>query len=384
MTIMKRYIKIITLALGAALAVSCGNQDDSGLPGAESIRVGSAELSLGETLGAHAPGTRAVAADFSVNTTRDKTATLSGRNTWDLFVQIYKGNTAYQWGAGHFTYVSDDTWLAPYSATDVSQNVYFPNYTRQKVSAKMTPAAWPGTIAQDQSSDAKILAQDVLEQNGNGTVTVMPAKEPALPLRHAYCMLNFIIDGIEMDDLDWENPDTADITANAITVEAGGVRYLPNKIAASTHDAEYMVILPLNVQNPKVHLVTKGGAHYVQQINTGATAANVCYCASLLGIELQLSSVTVINWTYGEAISGDYTTVTSYPTFRGPIDKEITITYFNGLTQTFTFNDKGENTVRPFGRKIVKLQLTGEAPVDLSADPIVLNTMIIDLNPYLQ
>ena len=371
--------------MAAASFAACSKPSASDTIDPESILVGGTTLSLGQTDEEDTvESTKAVVTDFSVNTGRDVTATLAGRSNWDLFIQIYKNNAVYQWGTGHFIYASDDTWDAPYNATDVSKNVYFPNYTRQKVSARMTPVGWTGTIATDQSENTKIFAQDVLEQNGAGTVVVLPAKKPHIALRHANSMLNFIIDGIDMNDLDWNNLNTSDITANAITVEANGVRYLPCKINTSTHDAEYMIILPLGVQNPKVHLVTKEGAHYVQQINTGATAANVCYCASLLGLELTLSSVTVINWTFGEAISGDYTTITSYPTFRGPAGKEITITFFNGLTQTFTFNDKGEYTVRPLGRRIVKIQLTGDTAIEFPDDPIILNSMIIDLNPYLQ
>ena len=382
---MKRYFKILLPALALSIMASCSKSPETGPVDEEKILVEQAGLSLGETTADNGnPVTRAVVGDFSVNGSRDVTARLAGRNLWDLFVQIYKGNSTYQWGAGHFTYVSDDTWQAPYNPTDVSQNIYFPNYTRQKVSAKMTPPAWNGTIAQDQSDAAKIFAQDVLEQNGNGTVVLLPAKKPSIALRHANSMLNFIIDGINMDDIDWQTLDLGNISANAITVEANGVRYLPFKITGSTHDAEYMVILPLGAQNPTVHLVTKDGAHYVQQINTGTTAANVCYCASLLGLELTLSSVTVINWTFGEAISGDYTTVTSYPTFRGPANREITVTYFNGLMQTFSFNEKGENTIKPLGRRIVAIQLTGGSLIDLSSDPIILNSMIVDLNQYLQ
>lgn len=380
---MKRYFIPIFLVLAGAVITACEKSIVTDLPDPQSVFVESTGLSIGEKDESGSSVSRAVVGDFSVNTSRDKTNTLAGRNSWDLFIQIYKGNTVYQWGAGHFIYSTDDTWLAPYDPNDVSKNVYFPNYTRQKVSAKMTPPSWSGTIARDQSAAGKIFSQDVLEQNANGTVTLMPAKKPSIPLRHAYSMLNFIIDGIDMDDLDWQNLNLADITANAVTVEANGVRYLPYKVDGSPHDAEYMVILPLGIQNPRIHLVTKEGAHYLQQINTGTTTANVCYCVNLLGLELTLSTVTVINWTYGEAISGDYTTITSYPTFRGPIDKEIIITYFNGLTQTFTFNDKGEHTIRPYGRRIVKLQVTGEAEVDLSTDPIVLNSMLIDLNPYL-
>lgn len=110
---------------------------------------------------------------------------------------------------------------------------------------------------------------------------------------------------------------------------------------------------------------------------------STCYCFTLEGVELVLAANMVADWVTGEAQSGDYTSVTSYPTFRGPADVSCVLYFDNGLSQTLTFNSRGETTVRPSGRNVTRI-VCDELGIDTTlSTPIILGTMIVNLNPYL-
>lgn len=355
-------INIFTLLFAFGLTISCSESssvtDEEIGPELKGV---SAEMATMET---SAEITQSAISDFVVNKDNlDPTKSTAGRTAWLLDVQIYKGSTPYQYGAATCTWNStDQTWDPPVST------VYFPNYTRQLVSAKLYPSGWTGTIKLDQSLEADLIAQDILTQNGNTTVTVYPAHIPTIPMRHGNSMIDFILTNVDETHI-------ADIK-----VYVGGSGYTPHKIA-TTGKLEYLVILPVGAQNPQIRLTTTGGAQYIQPIGVASTQANVCYCINLRGINLLLSSFIVTDWTYGQALSGEYSTITSYPTFKGDPNTSATIYFLNGSSQTLNFNSRGEATVKPLGRTIIRI-VAGTK--DFAPNPpIVLRSMLIDLKPHI-
>lgn len=298
--------------------------------------------------------------DFAVNTSLDPTfdiTRLTGVGNWTLSVNIQdKNNANYPPGNALCTYTG--------SAWVPQTNLYFPSYKSPHVIARLYPPGWTaGTaIATDQSDQTKLLNQDILVENGSPYV-IRPSHNPALVLRHGYTMLNFMLSNVNFAQI------------SSVSVTAGGLTYQPYKVNRTT--PEYMVILPVGTANPVVNITTVGGARYRETINISNMALNNCYCAKLIGVELILSSVTVIDWVYGTALEGQYTTVTTYPTFRGNPNTSITVYYDNGLSQGFAFNDRGEYTVKPLGRTITRINYT-----DL-ARPVILDRMYVDLRPYL-
>lgn len=302
--------------------------------------------------------TRAVG-DFRVNRAGDPTNTLTTRTGWTLHVHIFDDVTPYDDGEGYFTWTGTDMiW-------ETTDDVYFPNYLKQGVEAELYPGAdWNVPVETDQSTADNLLEQDILEQDADDAFVVNPAHIPELHLRHARSMLDFILVDIDESQL------------ASVTVIDGATVYQPYRVDASDF-VEYMVILPLNVTNPKVRVVTNEGADYTREITIASTEANKCYCVKLRGLELLLSTITVSSWQYGEGIGANYSTVASYPTFRGIPNATVTIYYNNGLDQTITFNDRGEYTAKPYGRTIVNLLYNGQM-IDLTI-PLVLSSMIIDL-----
>ncbi len=340
------------LLMGAA----CTNDNPTVEISSEAVRV---ESMLVDLMGIDdATGTRAVS-DYAVNGSEDPTATLTGRELWSLSVDIYEGSSVYSYGQGTFIYnAATGVW-------EPDSPIYFPNYTRQQVTATLEPPSWSG-IDPDQESAARLLAQDVLMQNGDTVLN--PAHILTIEMKHAFSMLDFrITDVIE-----------SDITA--VTVEAGSVTYTPYQVRSGTN-LEYMVIVPVGTVAPVISITTAGGIGYRQttvDAITG-TAVNRCYCFTLEGFELSLAEITVSDWTRGAGIAGEYTTEQSYPTFRGASSQVITLYYDNGLEQNLVFNEQGETTVRPFGRTITAYRTDTSGGVVTLATPIVLRGMIIDI-----
>ena len=353
---MKKYLIIIALNIG--LFVGCSKDNTTEID--ERFALKGIAATLGAIEESNGSQTKAIS-DFVVNTAKDPTSIMTNRYTWNFDIQIYKGNTPYQYGEASLR------WNGSMWVPITGDSLYFPNYTRQGVAATLYPASWNGTVQVMQNTAALLLAQDILRQNGNATVTVNPAHIPTISMRHGNSMIDFILN----------NVDTTQITS--VNVYVGSIKYTPYKVPGLNR-AEYMVILPVGSRNPEVRLVTNGGAEYIQQLSINPTQINVCYCVKLSGLELLLSSVTVTDWLYGTALPGDYSTTTSYPTFKGPVNDTITLIYHNGLQQSIIFNSRGEYTLKPFGRRIDRIQLTPTDGFNLNP-PIILHNMFIDLNP---
>lgn len=228
------------------------------------------------------------------------------------------------------------------------------------------PAAKDAPVAADQSEVGNFRLQDILEQNGTNYVVNPAHIIQNVQVRHKRSMLDIILREVDYSQI------------ASVEIVADNVTYQPHKIenTGSFTNTEFLLILPVGVKNPQIRVTTLEGARYVETLEI-TTATNVCFCVNLLGLELQLGNVTVSDWTYGRALSGNYSVVTSYPTFKGPANTSATVTYRNGITQTLTFNSRGEATTKPAGRTIMQVNSTVLNP------PIVLRSMMIDLTPYL-
>ncbi len=357
---MKKYFTILTFSLLAVLFIGCSDHSGPGTDAEElPVLIEGFQLSLGRSDVSKTEATKAEVDDYAVNGTNDPTATLEGRESWLLHAVIYASGT-YSDGESIFTHQNDNIWK-PDSA------LYFPNYLTQQVSAELYPAGYGG-IAIDQQTAENVFLSDLLEQNGDSVANVRPAHIPNIPLRHAHSMIDFIL----------KNVDSTHI--KSLTVLVDGNEYLPYKVGTGD-TLEYLLILPVGSSYPVVRLKTIEGAEYRQRIGVNPTEPNRCYCVTLEGLELTLSTITVTNWAYGEAVAGTYSSIASYPTFRAFPDITLVVGYNNGLEQTLQFNSRGETTVRPFGRTITWLYYLGDTlPVD---PPLVLREMIIDLDNYL-
>ena len=356
---MKRYNLLLALLVALGIVVSCSEnsnttEDEVG-PELKGLNTEMASIQTGAEI------TQSAISDFVVNKANDPTKDITGRTSWMLDIQIYKGSLPYTYGAATCTWNSvSQTWNPPVNT------VYFPNYTRQPVAAKLYPSGWTGTVKLDQSLVANLIGQDILTQDGNATTTILPAHIPTIPMRHGNSMVDFILTNVDATQI-------ADLK-----VYVGNDGYTPYKVTA-TGKLEYLVILPVGAQNPQIRLTTVGGAQYIQPIGVTATQVNVCYCINLRGINLLLSSFIVTDWTYGQALSGEYSTITSYPTFKGDPNTSATIYFANGQSQVLNFNSRGEYTVKPSGRTIVRIRT---ATKDFYTNPpIVLRGMLIDLKP---
>lgn len=367
---MKRYNYYLLLSVILLLATGC-SQEQEIVPVSDAKEITALAAEMGD-MQIGGIETRAIPG-FAVNTSQDPTMNLNARTTgWTLSVSVFDaqaGNSLYN--------QSLCTWNG--SAWIPDNIMYFPNYLRQQVEATLYPTGWTsGTpIVFDQGNANVLITQDILMQQGSPRATVRPAHIPVIPMEHMYSMLDFVI----------HDADPAQIDLTSIQVHDGNNIYIPFRVPDATK-MEYMVILPLGVINPKVTLTTVDGLRYVEEIeitevHPSGTQRNTCYCANLYGVELLLSSVTVADWLYGPALAGQYTTIASNPTFHGPVGGEVTLIYDNGQEQTIFFNRWGESTVQPLGRTIVQLRRSDDQVITLNP-PIVLRSMYIDLEPYLQ
>ena len=361
---MKIQLSLTIPLIIAIAAISCSkaNEGEPGLKGGK-IRFEAANIEMAGSDMEQA-STRAVS-DFVVNGASDPTLPIESKQGWTLNVQIYDGTYSKPYEYGKATLLWDTgtkLWL-PQGAVDF----HFPNYSKQPVSATLSPTGFITTVSTDQNTAEKLIAQDALAQNGALTVTVNPAHKPTISMRHANSMVDFIVSGVEFDDL------------SKVSVFVGTTEYMPYNVKQGAYP-EYMVILPAGSAYPEVRIETSLGAKYKNTLNVPATAVNTCYCAKLVGVELILGQLTIQNWVTGEAISGDYSTVTSYPTFRGYPGTTVTLRYLNGNTQPLKFNQNGEAPVeKPLGRSITSIT---DGSGTFTLDPyLVLNNMIVDLRP---
>lgn len=351
---MKRIILYLYLFAVTCMVISCSHDENQEVP--EYVKIDGFMVGIGERATAE-PSTRATS-DFAVNKSIDPTfdnTRLTGTGGWELNVNILnKNNQQTEDGSAQCAYTGG-VWIP-------QKDLYFPSYHSPQVQARLAPPGWTD-IALDQSSNTNFLLQDILVE-ASSPYTIRPSHTPEITLRHAHTMLDFILQGVDFSQI------------ASVEVTAGGNTYNPYRVQG-TSNIEYMVILPVNTSNPVVHITTTGGARYQETINISPMLRNNCYCAKLTGVELILSSVTVIDWVYGTALEGQYTTITTYPTFRGNAGVSVTLYYDNGLEQTFTFNANGENTIKPVGRTIIRVNDT------TLPDPMVLDAMYIDLRGYL-
>ncbi len=338
--------------------VSCTDGDGNNAIVEDEIRIETISARLGDRE-TTTPDTRAIT-DFVVNTPADPTldnTRLTGSGNWLLEVNLLnKDNQVTPAGTAQCTYNTGESAWVPQT------DLYFASYHSPHVTARLAPSGWT-TIALDQRLSNDFLLQDILVEEAT-SYTIAPAHKPVITLRHGHSMLNFMLFDVDMNQI------------SSVTVQAGGNIYQPYPVPGTTNP-EFLVILPVGTANPVVNINTAGGARYQETIGIPSMQINNCYCAKLTGVELILSSVTVIDWTYGTALEGQYTTQTTYPTFRGIAGQTVTLYYDNDLQQTFVFNDRGENTVKPSGRTIVRVNDT------TLSSPLILDEMYVDLRPYL-
>lgn len=280
---------------------------------------------------------------------------------WKLDTKLYIGANPYAPGTATFNYNTATSWMP-------SATVYFPNYTTTTGDFKLYPTSPTAPVETDQSTADKLLNQDILSTTG---ASVVPAHIISVSLKHAQSLLDFTFDRLPQG-------------AVTVTVTCAGSTYTPYNVPGTT---QYLLILPslTTVTNPTVVVTTALGAIYQQQVKIigsvspgvpSALAVNARYIFRLLGLELGLSPVSVVDWVSGGMLAGDYVGVTAYPTFRGPANTTCTLTFDTGLTQDLAFNSQGECTLKPLGRTITQVTVGANSCVASQ----LLDAMIIDLN----
>jgi len=361
---MKRIYKMALLLLTIPLWVACSDEDNA--ESTDNILFDGIAVQTGDRAAQTEVSTRA-GEGFAVNTANDptyETTRLQGGGganvgAWTLTATIYDhNNQPYPAADGVWTYTGSN-WTPSGGGT-----LYLPSYFKPQVTANLFPTDKTAASLPEnnQSTALNLLRQDLLVQKST-PYTVTPAHVLTVELKHQYSMLDIILDGVNTDDID------------EVRVIAGGQTYIPYNISALLN--EYLVILPTGVANPQITVKTKKGAQYLETLNISSTTSNYAYCIKLIGVDLIASSVTVIDWMYGTALSGQYTTPTSYPTFRGNPNTSVTIVYDNSLSQVLEFNERGETTVKPLGRTIVQIGTVVLNPA------INLSQMYIDLSSYM-
>ena len=362
---MKRLYKILFVLSVIPLWIGCSD-DYEGDEVSDDIRLEALQLQVTEKSADAGATTRATLTGYSVNRTADPTHSnqrLTSQSSWNLDVKIYdkSGTQLYAPANGATWAYTGSAWTPVF--TPPQNALYLPSYFKPRVDATLFYGAQEAAITLDQSTSDLLLQQDVLVQKTN-TYTVTPAHNLTVELIHKHAMLDFVLTNVNVNDI------------ASLTVLANGDIYYPYKVNITTA-AEYMVILPEGIKNPQIKIETKEGARYTKTLSINSAQRNHAYCITFSGVELLLSSVTVVNWTYGTALSGQYTTPASYPTFRGTPNLEITLVYNNGLSQDIKFNDRGEITVKPYGRTIIQINET------VLPTPIILDEMYVDLTNYL-
>ena len=354
--------------------------------------------------------TRATLPGYSVNTADDPThASVNSRTSWKLDFTLYNGSpssdTSYSYAdfkGGE--YDGSTQYWKPNTST---AQRYFPNYKNPKVDLLLYPSTNPpsASVVTDQSVASTLLDQDILfttktpVQIAHNIIQTPAPDQKAIVLNHQRAMLDFVISDIVFADI------------ASVTVQVGLDTYIPylakpTAISGSgIGNLEYLLILPEGTtSNPVVKIVTKPSSttgasaiNYIQNIGllaSGALGSNNCYCFTLQGNLLSLSPITIVDWTTGEPVTGQYVAVTAYPTFKGVANETWYLYYDNKLTepdgfggtqpklQAMTFNDEGECTVKPDGRVITHIfKVPGMIPTDINRliTPIPLDQMYITL-----
>lgn len=360
-------------------------------------------------LDSNAGTTRAASTGFSVNTDSDPTfAGLETRSGWKMDFTIYDNKDDSKYEAGSFTGAtySGGTWT--WTGTK-----YFPNYKKPQAEVLIYPDGWSDapTVKNDQSKNDKtdLLAQDILFKE-KGAIDV--AHDVKIEVKHKHSMLDFKIKDVVIGDI------------QEVKVWIGSTEYTPYKVTTTNTgaiDVEYMLILPETTKgtanNPVVQITTISGTNTVpityrqtiQILNTATSTlgSNKCYCFTLQGADLKISPVTVLNWTTGESLPGEYIAVTAYPTFKAEGHKNETYYFYydnklmeNGKPklQEIKFNENAECTIKPDGRILTHIYKEGQVDgiggnstnktpnageSGELTNPVVLGQMVIDLASYM-
>lgn len=345
--------------------------------------------------------TRATPTGFSVNTASDPTfAGLESRSGWKMDFTIYDA-TGTRYEAGSFTGATYNG--SKWAWTDTK---YFPNYTKPQAEVLIYPDGWSdtSTIQNNQGNGTDLLAQDILFKE-KGVIDV--AHDVKIEVKHKHSMLDFKIKDVVISDI------------QDVKVYIGSTAYTPYKVLTTSTgvtDTEYMLILPETTQgsanNPVVQITTTAGTNTVPIIyrqtikilnnETATLGSNKCYCFTLQGAGLMISPVTVLNWTTGESLPGEYIAVTAYPTFKaeGHENQTFYFYYDNKLMenekpklQEIKFNENAECTIKPDGRILTHIYKAGQVEEIQGSEnktpqpgesgeltnPVVLGQMVIDL-----
>ncbi len=407
---MKHNIYIAVGLFNLVLLMGACSEKDIDSGNDSETRIEGIKLSM-ETIGTElSTTTKATVGEINyvVNTASDPTSknsslggTIDSRGAlgWKLDLTLYNGNVSTAYDKGSFTggeYVTVDKYWRPLT------DKYYPNYKKPWAELYLYPNTVNAAIDTDQSTAAKLLNQDILYKSKGQISTI--AHITSILLDHKRTMLDFIIKDIVFSDI------------ASVTVLVGGDVYTPYQ-AKSTETStgsgigslEYLLILPEGTTtNPVVKIVTKpnpttgaSSVNYTQNvglISSGTLGSNNCYCFTMQGNLLSLSPITIVDWTTGEPITGQYVAVTAYPTFKGAANETWYLYFDNklkesdGLTaklQAITFNDEGECTTKPDGRVITHLFKSKPTDLDLSSNifmdtnklitPVSLDKMYIDL-----
>lgn len=371
------------MGVAAALFTLTACQSDHFEPspeGSVALEAFTVELADTEQNGAQvAQGQTRALPQYSLNTDLDPTkknnvVKRGESGDWRLYAEILAPADPEAGNLGRVykttcTYSSGQKMWLPNPADDI----HLPNYIRRSVKAVLYPDGWTegDPIVTDQSNESVFLLQDILDQPSQEH---LPAHILSLKVSHSYSMLDIVLGGIDPDEI-------SSLTVETPDGQGGTVSYTPYEV--DRDDVwEHLLILPLGVVNPKVIIKTVDGAVYYQTLTIqGGTKRNTCYCVTFRGLALELKAYSIDNWTIGGAHDGNYTTVTSYPTFKGLPGATVELHYDNDLVQEITFNRDGETTQRPLGRTIDKIIYNG---VNILGDgnEIILREMSVDLTGY--
>lgn len=359
---MKQYINQLYVLAFLLVLAGCSNDSvTTDIEEAELIQIEELNLKFGELSLEEVSADQRYVEGYAVNTPTDPTSEFFDRFDWILEFKFVKSDdSVYEDGEANFTNKSG-MWVP-----DIP--IYFPSYKYVMGRALFRPKDWNGEISKDQSTKELIKTQDVQKEPGSGQLYNKPAHILYVGLWHKHSMLDFIIDNADEDHID------------KVEVHIGDDIYQPYKVAHSDDKIEYLLIFPTESNNPKIKLYTKDGARYTEDIKISYTQPDVAYCLTLNGLELKLSTVTVADWTTGKALSGEYISTVSYPTFQGEENATYTLQYDTGLKQEVKMNENGERTIKPLGRTVVKVEKDKKI-VDTN---IVLRSMVIDLLPLFE
>lgn len=377
------YIYAVALIL-ALNVVGCDKNDSVDAAGdmiqldGIALRLGSSEASPAVTSATRATVDGIV---YAVNTNEDPTSQAyfaTNRLDWFLDFDLYNGNNGS--GVDETPYADASFTGGKYDNTaqswkpappDDNKQLHFPNYFKPHVEAWLypDPATKDDAVVVDQSDQNVFLAQDILYRRKAviaGNATEPFGKKLSVQLSHQRAMLNFKFHDIVREDID----------ESTVVVNVGGTEYTPYSVRTSGV-LEYMLILPetlpatteIIVEYETVGNDLQQPIKYKQTVNlnkTGTLESNNCYCFTLSPKALTISPVTIVNWSTGEPVLGEYVAVTAYPTFKGLANTTYYFYYDNQLTedgtlngepkkQAISFNNDGECTIKPDGRIITHI-----------------------------